>query len=1354
MTPFHAIRTRQSCATAAGGESIGDLSSQQKPTTLWLHRTVLASNTTFLIHLELCASFDISQSHVFISYNLIFVIILIAGTVFIYRRGEKGIHFLLSLKNSGLAQQLPEGVAVLLDDNYLVRHTKLTAPLGRVPQCPSPTAPFASFAQGVIIHKLAYSMVCRVPMGCILCHPHSTRLILMALLYRIFPTLWFTIFIFIFIICFYYFLTAFTAVQDPSNATSIPFYHLHLLSTLPSSWSRTFDRNAYGCGTSPHTNYSISTQSNAPNVWDSGWGLMHKKRRHAGIALSLHRHILLLLLLFFSSSLLFHTARRYSGEDSTPHSAANGRRRSKRKELYIVKYSDTFSRAVRMDDATAVCDTRREDLSDTTTNHKAQDVKQAPVSRHLTTPHTPLHRKNANKKSQQQRNNKNIRFFLKVGVYPLQTSVSLFVTAVWRDILSNNKPTTTMHTTHADLKPAAQRDSVLTTSTSCGSFPFLSSPLFSFLFFSFLFFYTHIPIFDTHPPTRLPPTPLPPTPFISPSRPGGSNAFITSALDPVGHGAALSSMVPVLHFANQDTSVMAVQHNTHFHLLAILTSDNEIYMTGTQNMPFEQIAGERYRCLDSLNASQGGGGVAGADVQVWDPARHTICIDALPYRVTQLGWAPWQNGIYLAALCPGRGLHLYRYSHSRWTREDLLPCPACTQFAFAPAGVFTRRSGAAWAPRASTPASAPAPADPAADVCLCVAWDGTGLFVCAGFSDGTVRVFSVLWQGAAVRLTLCCRMSAPDHHPRVVAAQPPPLCQQLAWAPPAGRSFLVLLAAFTHGVIVTLFRRPPGVSDCPGDHLGAAHQRSTPIRLEHVVSVPLQCQEVINVVWNSTGTRFVTSHRDSSVNVWRMEVAHQQRRADPLTGSRGIKAEPPPLACQFSAPTVTVRHVSSRSCGGPSSGCLPRPVCVRQINNRNQQTNSVIVHKSKSSASLTGLNCFYPSLSFSLSLFLSPAHIHRSYAVYMHHGNPHGPAPLRSRRRRRNPPPPTATAGEDKQALATLNRLMHAQPRSDRLQVRRCRLNRRLCERAAEIFQQDFTQNPVRCLTLQLGCRTDAPAEDQRRAARPIGDGMQLLLPLIFHHRLHLRELDLSRNDLCAADVRTLCAGLGLTAKGSSQPPPLRLLDLSYNCRVGNEGVMHLFHALVWTMMALPHWPPLLRGRPAPCITEGETAYSQANERHAASFLLNLNENRIGAEGTRALGRSLPSYVSLTVCKQMIRPAAPAERTRATPSLGLDLHTLRTDFFFFWMRTLIQMSYSVHSPVWRIHSTPGAADFSMNAECTQLHFPAPFTSTFSFSGSLLLSVHVLSASIGSIAGAARAKTIEHSFCRIALRGVG
>lgn len=292
------------------------------------------------------------------------------------------------------------------------------------------------------------------------------------------------------------------------------------------------------------------------------------------------------------------------------------------------------------------------------------------------------------------------------------------------------------------------------------------------------------------------------------------------------------------------------------------------------------------------------------------------------------------------------------------------------------------------------------------------------------------------------------------------------------------------------------------------------------------------------------------------------------------------------------------------------------------------------------------------------------------------------------------------------QSFRTLYRLIHKIPRSDVLRLCGCRLDYSHCTYAADVFKKEFTQHPLRHLSLQVGCRSDAPHENEpgmktmmrgaQQDKKKIHDGFQLFFPLIFHHRFCLKELDLSRNDLCAKDVQTLCMGLGLLregggredgmkewctvgeveetsrsrslSKGCNSSLSLRLLNLSYNRRIGNEGAITLFAALSKKSemngaehITTPHIKAVilrgvgvdddgavvlssyLRCRPPPLGTGTDSEEdNQDNSRNACNFFVNLNENKIGARGTLALGKGLPSYVSLSVCKQVVEPRKPS----------------------------------------------------------------------------------------------------------------
>lgn len=112
----------------------------------------------------------------------------------------------------------------------------------------------------------------------------------------------------------------------------------------------------------------------------------------------------------------------------------------------------------------------------------------------------------------------------------------------------------------------------------------------------------------------------------------------------------------------------------------------------------------------------------------------------------------------------------------------------------------------------------------------------------------------------------------------------------------------------------------------------------------------------------------------------------------------------------------------------------------------------------------------------------------------------------------------------------------------------------------------------------------------------------------------------------------------------------LEHLDLSYNRNIGDRGAVYLMEALqhntVIRAVLLKHVgvedggavaiASLLRRRPYPAATGASRNFSRTGFQHGRvpGFYLNLNENRIGSMGTVVLGKGLPSYVSVTLCRQ------------------------------------------------------------------------------------------------------------------------
>ncbi|KAG5468293.1 hypothetical protein LSCM1_02272 [Leishmania martiniquensis] len=410
-------------------------------------------------------------------------------------------------------------------------------------------------------------------------------------------------------------------------------------------------------------------------------------------------------------------------------------------------------------------------------------------------------------------------------------------------------------------------------------------------------------------------------------------------------GAGVSFMTPIFHLTADDATILSMEHNNHCKLLGIATSKNEILVTWTQLMPVIENMGALRGQDDDLF---GGEEVTPGDERLleWDPAAMSILIDQLPYTCTELLWAPWQQGIYLAGLCPGHGIRLYRYSHGNWALDDCIrstesvSCSLSTNFTVACAcsrgrvELWVRGSTAVGAAVVPGPSPGPSAGDSMTTsrgegasgtswvLCctltlpfmesedggfrirggdrsgyldassapgarhrlrdtLSVAWDESGALLAAGDQGGSVYVVSAT-QGST-------RLGQVVYHQASSALCTP--CRQVAWSPSSGRSFLCLAMVFTTSVRLVLFRRPrfmnaaglphvaSGGRGGGGGRAGGAHSSAAPIAsiaLQVLAATQVPCEEVAKLSWNSTGTRFVTTHLDSSVNIWAVDFRHQR----------------------------------------------------------------------------------------------------------------------------------------------------------------------------------------------------------------------------------------------------------------------------------------------------------------------------------------------------------------------------------------------------------------------------------------------------------------------------------------------
>lgn len=213
-------------------------------------------------------------------------------------------------------------------------------------------------------------------------------------------------------------------------------------------------------------------------------------------------------------------------------------------------------------------------------------------------------------------------------------------------------------------------------------------------------------------------------------------------------------------------------------------------------------------------------------------------------------------------------------------------------------------------------------------------------------------------------------------------------------------------------------------------------------------------------------------------------------------------------------------------------------------------------------------------------------------------------------------------------------RIIKQSHRSDVIEILKCKFGPEECSRAATYFAKDFMKGPVRRLRLQMQVGMG-------------NKGMETFLPFLQFHKDSLKVLDLSRNQLNADDVLTLCDALELSTNKS-----LEVLDLSYNRKIGNEGAFLLFQrlrtnsnirAVILKSISLDDaggemLSTLIWARPLPSKDNSNEALDHfpMAEKDKYNFFVNLNENCIGAIGVKALRRLLPDHVSLTVVKQRI----------------------------------------------------------------------------------------------------------------------
>lgn len=390
----------------------------------------------------------------------------------------------------------------------------------------------------------------------------------------------------------------------------------------------------------------------------------------------------------------------------------------------------------------------------------------------------------------------------------------------------------------------------------------------------------------------------------------------------------MSIMSPIFHFTSHDTTIVAMEHSNHSKLLALVTSKNEVFVTLTQLMPVVE---------DVVAVMEQNGPTLDERLQDWDPAAMSVLVDRLPFPCTQLRWAPWQHGVYLAAICPGQQVRISRYSHGRWALDAAIVEPAdCLAFAFSAQFtlacacrggrivLLTRRAtpgeDSTWTVchrHVPTAAVAQAGADgnvgrPRAESpprrsggggggggspahlgdCLSADFDESGSLLAVVHQHACVRVYAVTNEGTKIGHVVFAKDGVSSK--RRAGAGSLGGYRQVAWSPSAGRSFLILAIVFPNRIHLLFFRRPrhlnaAGMPANMGSAAGGARGsvrggavQAPPQQLQLLAESTAMCEEVAKLSWNTTGTRFVTSHSDSSVHVWALDITYQQTQQAPL----------------------------------------------------------------------------------------------------------------------------------------------------------------------------------------------------------------------------------------------------------------------------------------------------------------------------------------------------------------------------------------------------------------------------------------------------------------------------------------
>ncbi|KAF8296201.1 hypothetical protein TcYC6_0089630 [Trypanosoma cruzi] len=366
---------------------------------------------------------------------------------------------------------------------------------------------------------------------------------------------------------------------------------------------------------------------------------------------------------------------------------------------------------------------------------------------------------------------------------------------------------------------------------------------------------------------------------------GHFNGVASTNVDPADapHSSVSPSssgmMRSLFHFTADDAVILAMEHDNHNKLLAVSTSNNEVFVTSTREMPLEGIQAE--------NGEQ----------SQWDPAEHTVRIDHLRFPCTQLAWAPWQYGIYLACVCRGKQVRLYRFSHGHWSLDEEIAAQDCNSVAFSVHFTMafvtskgkilifvqtTANEDNTWSLHSTYSEGESYNMARQLNSRVrnvkgfnCVSWDETGTWLAVGDDEGEFLIFLVSNEGRSI-VEIAYRSEPRSDRRKGV--------RQVAWSPGAGRSFLILAVVASYKVTLLFFQRTRVGVNAGGN----GTQIQAGMQLQLITKTSVSMEEVTELSWNTHGGGFSTAHTDGAICVWTVNISYQERQRTSLADVENV----------------------------------------------------------------------------------------------------------------------------------------------------------------------------------------------------------------------------------------------------------------------------------------------------------------------------------------------------------------------------------------------------------------------------------------------------------------------------------